>query len=89
MVLLVDPSLRTNEDDSSTVALLILIDGQANVSNYDTSEAREPFAVIAEGLPPIPQKMLEKIQRWEFISGVFTMLRFPAEAKHSHGLSPR
>jgi len=66
VVLLVDPSLRTNEDDSSTVALLILIDGQANVSNYDTSEAREPFAVIAEGLPPIPQKMLEKIQRWEF-----------------------
>ena len=55
MVLLVDPSLRT---DPSTIALLILIGGPANVANYDTSGAREPFVVIVDGFPLGKDSML-------------------------------
>ena len=28
---------------------------------------KNPIAIVAEGLPPIPTKLLEKIQRWEYI----------------------
>ena len=62
MVLPVDPSLRTNEGESSTVTLPVLVDGLSAV-NSDTSEVRQPLVVIAEGLSPILQKTLEKIQR--------------------------
>ena len=41
------------------VILPVLVDGLS----ADTSEVRQPLVVIAEGLPPIPQKTLEKIQR--------------------------
>ena len=28
---------------------------------------KDPASVVAEGIPPIPTKLLEKIRRWEFI----------------------
>ena len=45
MVLPVDPLLRSNEGESLTVTLPVLVDGLSAVQS-DTSETRQPFVVI-------------------------------------------
>ena len=62
MILPVDPSLSANEGDPPDVTLPVLADSHTSAPNWsDTTEVRQPFIVIAEGLPaPITQKTLEK-----------------------------
>ena len=56
-----DPHLSTNPPTLS-LPLLPPDDG----FEYPVS-AKHPTSIIAEGMPPIPTKTLEKIQRWEYI----------------------
>ena len=59
----VDPLLT-----SSLPSLPSLVSpSQSVVPSVPTSLLKNPASVVAEGIPPIPTKLLEKIRCWEFI----------------------
>ena len=56
----VDPSLT-----AETVTMPSLVD--VTSGSYSSTSVKQAAVVIAEGLPPVSTKLLDKIQKWEFV----------------------
>lgn len=59
----VDPSLVP----SSVADTAGLLAGTRLSIPIDTGYAKTPSVLIAEGIPPVPGKLLDKVRRWEFV----------------------
>ena len=58
-----DPDLGGSSSDPPVLPSLLSFDKVGT----GIPTTKNPIAIVAEGLPPIPTKLLEKIQRWEYI----------------------
>ena len=56
----VDPSLT-----AETITMPSLVD--VTGGSYSSTSVKQAAKVIAEGLPPVSTKLLDKIQKWEFV----------------------
>ena len=56
----VDPSLT-----AETITMSSLVD--VTSGSYSSTPVKQAAIVAAEGLPPVSTKLLDKIQKWEFV----------------------
>ena len=63
----VDPSLEPGSKDNPSLPSLLSGAKLGAMDSGESTSSLSPSVVVAEGMPPIASKLLDRIRRWEFI----------------------
>ena len=80
--ILVDPDLSGSAGTPPVLPPLLSPEGLG----VGAPGTKNPMSVVAEGLPPIPTKLLEKIRRWEYVD--LTLLLHDSKSEELAGYQP-